>query len=106
LGSRISPNLYFRRGRLSLDLGRLDQAEAEFRRSYEVAGTHTDAGIRQELEVRCLFALGVIDWQRRNYEQALVHIRKAEEAQRRAGRTWIPDLATQRARLEDILSRR
>jgi hypothetical protein len=101
-GTRVLPNLFFRLGKLNMDLGHTDEAKAYFEGAVEEAKRHTAEGVLDELTVRSLHAIGVIMWKKRDYIDALRWFRDAEAAQAAAGRAYIAGLDTQRQRLEKL----
>ena len=103
--TRVLPNLFYRRGKLALDTGDRTAARAEFRRCAEEAAKHTSARTRHELTVRSHYALGIVAWQEREYDEALEWLQKAEAEQDRTGGHWVPEIRTQRDRLERIMAR-
>ncbi len=105
-GTRITPNLYFRRGKLELDRGNPDRARAEFHAAYDESQRHTFQQVREELAVRSHYALGVVEWTVGNYDEALHWLRMAEEEQARFGGTWEPGLRNSRERLEGLIRAR
>jgi tetratricopeptide (TPR) repeat protein len=102
-GTRVMPNLYFRRGKLALNRKELDRAETEFHAALEEAERHTYQIVRRELTVRCHYALGLVAWNRADYEEALRWLRMAEKEQKRFGGLWVPEIKQHRERLEKII---
>jgi hypothetical protein len=47
--------------------------------------------------------LGIIAWQDGNFSEALRLLKMAEEEQTRAGGNWVPDISTNRKKLEGIM---
>jgi len=104
-GSRVLPNLFFRRGKIALETGRFGLAEREFKRAYEEAQRHTSPRVQQELAVRSHHALGLVYWRQRRYAEALEWVRLAEAAQQRFGGHWVPNIQEHRRQLERLVGR-
>ncbi len=103
--TRISPNLYFRLGKIQMDTGRLDEAYRNFQQAYQEAARHTSTSVKSELTVRSYHALGLVEWRRRNYEEADEWLARAETEQTRLGGRWVPDLARHRQKLQGLMNR-
>ena len=101
-GTRVLPNLYFRLGKLTLENGDFDGAIAEFQHAYDESRKHTSQDVRDELAVRSQYAIGLVHWRNRDYEEALTWVRKAEEEQKRQGNHWVPEITQHRDRLEGL----
>jgi len=54
--------------------------------------------------VRSHNALGIIAWQEGDFSEAMRWLKLADEEQTRAGGNWVPDLTTNRKRLEGIIA--
>ena len=104
-GNRNMPNLYFRRGKFKMDDKKLDEAKSEFERALEMSKTHTSSDVRDPLFVHCNFALGIIEWQKRNYDGAHEYMQIAEQRQRQLNGNWVPQLPNQLARLKGMLTK-
>jgi len=102
-GGRTSPGLFYRRGRMCLDRNEFDRAEAEFQQALAEARQFTYDRYRREVEVLSQHALALIDYRHQRYEQALEHIREAEQVQQQANVAWIPGLPDYRTRLEQLI---
>ena len=101
----VLPNLFFRRGVLQTNLGNLDEARSEFEAAIAEATRHTYSAYREEMLVRSQHALAVIAWRKREYPEAMRLLGAAREAQRAAGKTWIPDLDAQIQKLTRLMGR-
>ncbi|MFC2172688.1 hypothetical protein ACFLU6_08660 [Acidobacteriota bacterium] len=104
-GTRVVPNLFFRRGKLVYERGDLTRAEEEFRQAFKQARQHTSERVRRELTVRCHYALGLVEWQRKDYEKAHHWISMAEKEQQRYRGNWVPGIEKHRQKLERIMGR-
>ena len=105
-GTRVSPNLYFRLGKLAFDTGDLPEAEKHFQSAIEEARKHTSREVREELKVRCCHALGTLAWRQKDYDRALDWLQEAENEQNLSTGNWIPDIKRDRERLEGIIRQR
>ena len=105
-GTRIMPNLFYRRGKLALEKKELDRAEKEFQAALEATGKHTYRKVREELTVRCHYALGLVAWNRADWEEARRWLRKAEEEQASFGGRWVPEIRRHRERLDQIIQKK
>ena len=103
-GSRVLPNLFFRRGKLALDAGELARAREEFERSYEESQLHTSQAVREELAVVSHHALGLTAWRERDYDTAMRWLQQADDEQRRYGGRWIPDIPQHIAKLRTLMN--
>ena len=103
-GNRIMPGLYYNRGILLLDLGKLKEAQKEFLEGINEASKESFTAVRQQLTVYCHTDLGIIAWRMGNYKEALNWFSQAEEEQIRFGGNWIPDLTANRKKLEKIIA--
>jgi len=101
-GTRVLPNLYFRRGKLAADEGDLIAARREFRTAYEESQKHIWREVRHEVAVRCLQALGIVAWREKNYAEAAEWLQKAESKQAELGGNWVPEIRQQLQKLERI----
>ncbi|MCI0587307.1 MAG: hypothetical protein L0323_10750 [Planctomycetes bacterium] len=101
----LMPHVFYRLGKIAVERGRSKDAREAFEKALEESRRHTYEATRNEFEVRCGYALGVVAWRERKYSEALPLIRSAEEAQQRYGGNWEPELSAQRRRLEGIASR-
>lgn len=101
-GTLVQPNLFFRRGKIQMDLGNFDAAELEFRMAYRQAQIHTYEPIRQEITVRSHYALGLVEWHRKDYPAARDFIQMAYEEQLAAKGNWIPDIERQLQRIKRL----
>jgi hypothetical protein len=101
----LMPNLYYRRGKIAMERGDLELARKEFTRANEEAVRHTSLEVRQELAVRCAFAMGVVEWRARNYDAAAQLLKQADAQQKQFGRVWVPDIEVQLTRLEGLRAR-
>jgi hypothetical protein len=104
-GTLLRPNLFFRRGKLQVDLGDLESARHEFQQAYEQSRLHTYEGVHQELAVRCHYALGVVAWRLGDHDEALRMMALARDEQTRAGKIWAPDLDAYIERLKTLAGR-
>jgi len=105
-GPRVTPNLFFRRGKLQFDRGHLAEARAEFQHALEQSQLSPYGGTRDSLAVYCHHALGVIAWHESDYDEALKWLKMAEDEQTRAGGHWVPTITAERERLEGIIASR
>ena len=103
-GNRVMPGLYYNRGLLLLDLGNLKEAKKEFLDGVNEASRESFTAVRQQLTVYCHTDLGIIAWRTGNFREALDWFRQAEEEQIRFGGNWIPDLTSNRKKLEQIVA--
>ena len=55
--------------------------------------------------VRCHLALGVDAWRLLDYQAAYDWIQLAEAEQTRFGGSWVPDVSSQRQRLEGLMQK-
>ena len=85
-----------------MDLGNFDAAELEFRMAYRQAQIHTYEPIRQEITVRSHYALGLVEWHRKDYPAAHDFIQMAYEEQLAAKGNWIPDIERQLQRIKRL----
>jgi hypothetical protein len=97
------PNVYFRRGLILTDDGDRQGARKEFLAAADDAAKFPFAEWRNEMLVRSHNALGIIAWQEENFSEALRWLKMAEEEQTRAGGNWVPDITTNRKKLEGII---
>jgi hypothetical protein len=97
------PNVYFRRGLILSDDGDKQGARKEFLAAADDAAKFPFAEWRNEMLVRSHNALGIIAWQEANFSEALRLLKMAEEEQIRAGGNWVPDITTNRKKLEGIM---
>lgn len=104
-GNRIMPSIYFRRGLILVDRGDGPGARKEFLAALDEASRHQYAEAREEMTVKSQNALGIVAWTAGDYQEALRWLRTAEAEQTRFGGNWVPDLTTNRQRLEGIISR-
>jgi len=103
-GTRVVPNLYFRLGKLAMDTGDLVKARAEFENTRREAAQHTSIAIRNELTMRSDHAIALTYWHERKYREAMPWLEQAEAEQTRAGGTWVPDIADQKAKLARLMA--
>lgn len=98
-GTRLSPNLYFRRGKLAFDRGDRVAAKREFLLAIDEAARHTFQEHKYELLARSHHALFVLGWHEQDYVEARRQLLSVREIQTRAGRQWITDVDHQMTRL-------
>jgi hypothetical protein len=98
------PNLYFRRGLILSDNGDQQGARREFLAAADEASRFPLAEGRAENLVRSHNALGIVAWTVGDYREALRWLRMAEEEQTRFGGNWVPDIVTNRQRLEAMVA--
>ena len=98
------PNVYFRRGLILSDDGDKQGARKEFLAAADEAAKFPFAEWRNEMLVRSHNALGIIAWQEGDFSEAMRWLKLADEEQTRAGGNWVPDLTTNRKRLEGIIA--
>jgi hypothetical protein len=99
---RVLPNLYYRRAKLQFDLRNMEEARQEFRMAYEESRKHTYEGARQEMAVRCLYALGAIEERLGNYDEALRLFTIAQQEQQKVRKTWVPNIDSQIEKLRKL----
>ena len=97
------PNVYFRRGLILSDDGDKQGARKEFLAAADDAAKFPFAEWRNEMLVRSHNALGITAWQEENFSEAMRWLKMAEEEQIRAGGNWVPDITTNRKKLEGIM---
>ena len=97
------PNVYFRRGLILTDDGDKQGARKEFLAAADDAAKFPFAEWRNEMLVRSHNALGITAWQEGNFSEALRWLKMAEGEQTRAGGNWVPDITTNRKKLEGIM---
>jgi tetratricopeptide (TPR) repeat protein len=102
-GTRLTPNLHFRLGKLAMESGNYDEAIRRFNRAYAEAANHTSVDVRNELTVRSYHALALTYWRMRDYPQATEWLERTEAEQKQRGRIWIPELPEQRETLDRLL---
>ena len=103
-GNRVMPGLYYNRGLLLLDLGNLEAAKKEFLDGINEASRESFVAVRQQLTVYCHTDLGIIEWRKANYKEALNWFRQAEQEQAAFGGNWMPGLTKNRKQLEEIVA--
>ncbi|HEX6333346.1 MAG TPA: tetratricopeptide repeat protein, partial [Flavisolibacter sp.] len=101
--NRVMPGLFYNRGLILLHRNDLAGAEKEFHLALDEAARETFAPVREQLTVYCHYDLGLIAWRRQDFPEALKWFRLAEDEQYRFGGNWIPDLSSNRQRLEKIV---
>ena len=105
-GSRIMPNLYFRRGMALGESGDLKGAKKEFLAALNEASHDSDINIKQEVTVHSHDALGIIEWKAGNYNEALSWFKIVEEEQNRFGKQWIPDILSKKQQMETMINKK
>lgn len=101
---RALPLLYFRRGVLLMDEGKLAEAKEELAKAIDETTRFTFTEVAEEILVSSHNALGVIAFKEGNYREALRWYKLAEEEQTRFGGNWIADIEDKRKRMEATVS--
>jgi tetratricopeptide (TPR) repeat protein len=101
-GTRVMPNIYFRRGMTLGERGDLRGAREEFLAALDEAARDPAADVQHEVTVTSHDALGVIAWKAQDYKEALRWFRIAEDEQARFGGRWVPDITAKRQRMEAL----
>jgi tetratricopeptide (TPR) repeat protein len=101
---RALPLLYFRRGVLLMDEGKLDSAKKELLDAIDETSRFTFSEVGNEILVSSHNALGVIAFRQGDFKEALRWYKLAEEEQDRFGGNWVPDIADRRKKLEATVS--
>jgi tetratricopeptide (TPR) repeat protein len=101
---RALPLLYFRRGVLLLDEGKLPEAKKELLYAIDETSRFTFSEVSEEILVSSHNALGVIAFKEGDFRGALRWYKLAEEEQTRFGGNWIPDIAEKRKKMEGTVS--
>lgn len=104
-GTRTLPYLFFSRGVLLLDEGKLEGARKEFMASLKEVSISTSKDVQGEILVSCHHALGAIAFQRGDNQEALQWLELAEKEQDQFEGNWIPELPENIKLVKDIISR-
>ena len=99
-GSRVMPHLYFRMGVLLLDRGDLQEAKNKFLDAIDEVSRYTVTDVGHELTVVSYANLGYIAQKEGNFHEALEWYKLGYEKQTQVGGNWVPDIATQRKKME------
>ena len=101
---RALPLLYFRRGVLLLDEGKLAESRKELLDAIDETSRFTFSEVGEEILVSSHNALGVIAFKEGDFREALRWYKIAEEEQARFGGHWVPDIAERRKKMEATVS--
>jgi tetratricopeptide (TPR) repeat protein len=101
---RALPLLYFRRGVLLLDQGKLPEARKELLDAIDETSRFTFSEAAEEILVSSHNALGVIAFKEGDFREALRWYKLAEEEQQRFRGNWVPDIAEKRKKMEATVS--
>jgi len=103
-GNRVMPGIYYNRGSILLDRGDLENAKQEFHATLEEVSKESFGEVRQQLTVYSYVGLGISEWKGSNYTGAKDWFIKADNAQRQYGANWLPGLANDIKKLEQIIA--
>jgi tetratricopeptide (TPR) repeat protein len=101
---RALPLLYFRRGVLLLDEGKLEESKKELLDAIDECSRFTFTEVANEILVSSHNALGVIAYRQGDFREALRWYKIAEEEQMRFGGNWVPDITDRRKKMEQTVS--
>jgi tetratricopeptide (TPR) repeat protein len=93
-GGRVLHNLFFRRGMILVDSKNWLAARAEFQQAYEESRLLAFAPARDDMAIRCHFALGIVAANLGERDEALRMFVLADEEQRRFGQVVEPRIET------------
>lgn len=102
-GTHVMPGLYYNRGLILFSRDDLQAARKEFLAALDEASRETFAPVRQQLTVYCHTQLGAISVREGDYREALRWYRLAEDEQTRFGGNWVPDLSSNRRKVEAMV---
>ncbi|TMI78155.1 MAG: hypothetical protein E6H10_17655 [Bacteroidetes bacterium] len=101
---RALPLLYFRRGVLLMDQGKLEESKKELLDAIDECSRFTFTEVANEILVSSHNALGVIAFRQGDFREALRWYKLAEEEQTRFGGNWVPDITERRKKMEGTVS--
>jgi hypothetical protein len=104
-GTLNAPNLFMRRGMVLVGQGRHEQGIKEFEVGLGQAQTHTYEPIRLEMTTLLQRSIGIAYWNLKSYQEAREWLLKAQETQRKAGRTFVSTLDNEVERIKRLASR-
>lgn len=100
----VMPIIFFRRGLLLFDNGKLEDAKKEFLKTADEAKLHSVIEAKEEFLVRGYNALGVVYWTEQNYAEALRYLNLANDEQTKSNGNWVPELPGNLKRLKNIVA--
>lgn len=93
LGTRIDPNVYFRKAKLLFDQGAFVEAKTWFQKALAEADRVTYSERKQEMLVRTHHALAVLAWRDGDWDTTVRAFETVVQLQQAAQRTWVDDAA-------------
>ncbi|TMI78156.1 MAG: hypothetical protein E6H10_17665 [Bacteroidetes bacterium] len=102
-GKHIMPDLFFHRGLLYLDEGKMTEAKEQFMKGIDEASRSSYTQGSQEVLLNCHFNLGVVYWAEQNYPEALKWMTMVRDERTRFGSNLFPDINTHIQRLQQMI---
>jgi tetratricopeptide (TPR) repeat protein len=93
LGTRIDPNLYFRKAKLLFDQSAYSEAKIWFQKALVESDRVTYSERKQEMLVRTHHALAVLAWREADWDATVRAFETVVQLQQAAQRTWVDDAA-------------
>ena len=93
LGTRIDPNLYFRKAKLLFDQSAYSDAKIWFQKALAESERVTYSERKQEMLVRTHHALAVLAWREADWDATVRAFETVVQLQQAAQRTWVDDAA-------------
>ena len=95
--------LFFRRGMLLGEQGKLADAKTEFMKALDEASRDSIENNRQEVLVISHDALGILAWTGGDYKEALKWFSLADEEQTQFGKVWVADIKSKKQRMLTLM---
>lgn len=103
-GNAVMSQLFFRRGMILGELGKIIEARKEFMTALDEASRDSVLNNRQQVIVLSHDALGVLAWRSGDYKEALKWFKVAEEDQVLFGKIWVTDFKSKQQRMESLIA--